>query len=179
LRELGAPIVDLSGVLPYTEAQGLLDEDYPDGWRYYWKSVDLDELGDGVLDALGDAAAAAPSHHSTIDVWFHGGAMARVPEDATAFGARPSYLVGVEANWEAAADDEANVAWARETVAALRPFSGGGAYLNFPGLFEEGEDLLRASFGARNYERLLAIKDRVDPEGAFGRLGGIRSGDAA
>jgi hypothetical protein len=82
LRELGEPIVDLSGVLPYTEAQRLLDEDYPDGWR-------------------------------------------------------------------------------------------------FPGFFEEGDELLRASYGDRNYERLLAVKDRVDPNGVFGPLGGIRSGGAA
>ena len=179
LRELAEPIVDLSDVLPYVEAQGLLDEDYPDGWRYYWKSADLEGLDDVVLAALADAATAAPSHHSTIDLWFHGGAMGRVADDATAFGARPAYLVGVEANWEDAADDEANVAWARDTVELLRPFSSGGAYLNFPGLFEEGEDLLRASYGERNYERLLAVKERVDPDGLFGLLGGIRSRSAA
>jgi hypothetical protein len=45
LRGLGDPLVDLSGLMPYTVAQQLLDEDYPDGWRYCWKSVDLDELG--------------------------------------------------------------------------------------------------------------------------------------
>ena len=44
LRELGDPIGDLSGTMPYTEAQGILDEDYPDGWRYYWKSVNVREL---------------------------------------------------------------------------------------------------------------------------------------
>ncbi|MGH3109794.1 MAG: FAD-binding oxidoreductase, partial [Gaiellaceae bacterium] len=75
LRALGDPIVDLSGVMPYVEAQSLLDEDYPDGWRYYWKSANLDELGDGVLESLRRSADAAPSHHSTIDLWFHGGAL--------------------------------------------------------------------------------------------------------
>ncbi len=42
LRELGDPIVDLSDAMPYVEAQQLLDEDYPDGWQYYWKSLELD-----------------------------------------------------------------------------------------------------------------------------------------
>ncbi len=174
LRGIGAAIVDLSGLLPYTEAQGILDEDYPDGRRYYWKSVDLEELSEGVLDALAVAADGAPSHHSTIDVWFHGGAMARVPADATAFGARPGYLVGVEANWDEAEDDEANVAWARATVDSLRSYSSGGAYLNFPGFFEEGEELLRASYGEGNYTRLQAVKQEVDPDGLFGPLGGVR-----
>jgi hypothetical protein len=35
LREIADPIADLSGVMPYTDAQAVLDEDYPDGWRYY------------------------------------------------------------------------------------------------------------------------------------------------
>jgi len=179
LRELGEPIVDLSGVLPYTEAQAILDEDYPDGWRYYWKSVDLAELGDAAIEAIVEAAGRAPSHHSTIDVWYHGGAMDRVDPGATAFGARPRFLIGVEANWEEAADDEANVAWARAAVDAVRPYSTGGAYLNFPGLFEEGEELLRASYGERNYARLMALKADVDPNGLFAGPGAVGSANAA
>jgi FAD/FMN-containing dehydrogenase len=175
LRELGDPLADLSGVLPYVEAQGLLDEDYPDGWRYYWKSVDLDELGDDVLELLAAHAATAPSHHSTIDVWYHGGAMGRVGADDTAFGRRAPYLIGVEANWEPGDSDDENVAWARATVDDLGPFSTGGAYLNFPGLFEEGEDLLRASYGERNFARLIALKRELDPQNVIGGAGAIRA----
>ena len=174
LRALGDPIVDLSGVMPYVEAQSLLDEDYPDGWRYYWKSANLDELGDGVLESLTRSAEAAPSHHSTIDVWFHGGALDRVDPSATAFGARPAYLVGVEANWEPGQPDDESIAWARQAIADLEPFSSGGGYLNFPGNFEEGETLLRASYGARNFERLQALKNELDPDNLFAPLGGIR-----
>jgi FAD/FMN-containing dehydrogenase len=169
LRALGDPIADLSGPIPYVDAQKLLDEDYPNGWHYYWKSVDLEELGHEALERIVSHAAVSPSHHSTIDVWFHGGAMSRVDPDATAFGARPAYLIGVEANWEEdnATVDAANVAWARETVADLQRFSSGGAYLNFPGLYEEGEALLRASYGDRGYERLVAVKKAFDPSGLF------------
>jgi FAD/FMN-containing dehydrogenase len=176
LRGLGDPIVDLSAVMPYTEAQGFLDEDYPDGWRYYWKSADLDELGDAVLDRLVASAETAPSDHSTIDVWFNGGAMSRVGPEATAFGRRPAYLVGVEANWdEAGVSDGANVDWARGAVADLTPFSGGGAYLNFPGLFEEDDELLRASYGEANHARLVEIKNAYDPGNVFGADGAIRA----
>jgi FAD/FMN-containing dehydrogenase len=175
LRVLGEPLVDLSGSMPYVEAQGLLDEDYPDGWRYYWKSVDLDELADEALERIAAHAWAAPSHHSTIDVWYHGGAMGRVDPEATAFGRRPAYLIGVEANWEPGHPDAENVAWAREAVDDLGRFSRGGSYLNFPGFFEEGDELLRASYGERNYERLVALKTQLDPEDVIGGLGGIKA----
>jgi FAD/FMN-containing dehydrogenase len=126
LRGLGDPIAGLSGPMPYVEAQRLLDEDYPNGWRYYWKSVALDELGPEAIELLSVHAAAAPSHHSTIDVWYHGGAMDRIEPEATAFGPRPRYLVGVEANWEEG-DDEANIEGARATVADLARFLIGGS----------------------------------------------------
>jgi FAD/FMN-containing dehydrogenase len=172
LRELGDPIADFSGPTTYREAQAVLDADYPDGGFYYWKSADLERLDAEVIERLAASAEAAPSHESTIDVWFHGGAMDRVAPDASAFGARPRYLIGVEANWEDASTSEANVAWARDAVAALEPYSTGGGYLNFPGLFEEGEELLRASHGAGNYERLVALKQTYDPAGLFaGRAG--------
>jgi hypothetical protein len=150
----------------------VLDADYPDGGFYYWKSADLERLDADVVERLTASAEAAPSHHSTIDVWFHGGAMDSVAPDASAFGARPRYLIGVEANWEDESTSEANVAWAREAVAALEPYSTGGGYLNFPGLFEEGEELLRASHGAGNYERLVGLRQKYDPAGLFaGRAG--------
>lgn len=175
LRAFGDPIVDLSGVMPYREVQQILDEDYPDGWFYYWKSADLDELADEAIDRLVARSDTAPSHHSTIDVWFQGGALDGVDPAATAFGARPGYLIGVEANWEERSEADANIVWARETVADLEPFSSGGGYLNFPGLFEEGEEQLRASYGERNYERLVALKNELDPTNLFGAAGGIRS----
>src|SRR5215213_6172383 len=78
LRELGGPIAELSARMPYTEAQAILDEDYPNGWHYYWKSQNVDDLNDEALERLMEHAEAAPSKHSTIDVWYQGGAMARV-----------------------------------------------------------------------------------------------------
>ena len=173
LRELGDPIVDLSDAMPYVEAQQLLDEDYPDGWHYYWKSLELEALVPDVVRRLVEHAAAAPSDHSTIDVWWHGGAMGRVPAEATAFGARPTILLGYEANFEDPAEAADNVAWVRGSLAELRPFSTGGAYLNFPGFFEEGDDLLRASFGEANYERLVAVKTQYDPANVFRFNGNI------
>lgn len=166
LRELGDPIVDLSAAMPYVEAQSLLDEEYPNGRRYYWKSINLTGLVDGAIEQLTASAEAAPSDLSTIDIWFQGGAMARVAPEDTAFGDRRAPIViGVEANWEGAEHDEANIAWARLCIEDLRPF-GGGTYLNFPGFLEDRERMLRESYGA-NYDRLVAVKTRYDPTNLF------------
>jgi FAD/FMN-containing dehydrogenase len=174
LRDFGDPIVDLSETMSYVDAQRVLDEDYPDGWQYYWKSLELEALTPDVVRRIVGHAAAAPSDHSTIDIWWHGGALSRTPAEATAFGPRPLILLGYEANFEDPEEATANVAWVRGSLAELRPLSTGGAYLNFPGFFEEGEDLLRRSYGDANYERLVAVKREYDPENVFRFNGNIR-----
>jgi FAD/FMN-containing dehydrogenase len=167
LREAAEPLFDLSGVTTYLAVQSLLDEEYPDGGRYYWKSVSLPALTDDLIDGLRDHAGRAPSDASTVDLWFQGGAMARAPQEGTAFTGRESpYLVGIEGNWSDQAESERNIAWVRETFAALRAFSSGGIYLNFPGFLEEGDQLVRESFGP-HYERLTEVKSAYDPGNLF------------
>ena len=176
LREIADPIGDLSAPMPYTEAQAVLDEDYPDGRRYYWNSVNVPALSDEVIERLMERAAAAPSPDSTIDVWYQGGAMARVGEAETAFANRSEpYLLGIEGNWDEEAESDENVAWVRDTVAEMRSFSGGGTYLNFPGFLEEGEQLLREGYGS-NYGRLVELKTKYDPANLFRLNANIQPG---
>jgi FAD/FMN-containing dehydrogenase len=164
LREIDAPVADLSGPMPYLAAQKLFDPDYPNGRRYYWKSLYLSNLGDEAIRALAEHAARRPSPISSLDVWALGGAFGRVSPEATAFGRRDAaYLLGIEANWDDPAGDQANVAWAREVFRDMQRFSSGGSYLNFPGFAEEGEDLLKKAYGA-NYARLQSVKAQYDPE---------------
>jgi len=173
LRALGDLLADFSGPMQYVDAQKIYDADYPAGHRYYWKSTNLTELTPEAVDVLVEHTLAAPSRHSTLDVWLNGGAIARVGDSATAFRGRTTrYVVNPEANWEHAEDDDANVAWARGVLAKLEPYAAGGAYLNFPGFLEEGEGLVRASLGD-NYERLAALKARLDPENLFRRNANI------
>ncbi|HEX6194338.1 MAG TPA: FAD-binding oxidoreductase [Jiangellaceae bacterium] len=168
LREFGDPIANLSGTMPYLEVQQLFDEDYPaHELRYYWKSLYFDRLDDTTLDELAELNAASPSPHSNIDLWQLGGAMSRVGADETAFGDRSaSFMIGIEANWENAADDDANIAWARRVFDTLQPRSTGTEYLNFPGFYENGSDGVRRAFGA-NYERLAKLKKEYDPTNLF------------
>jgi hypothetical protein len=167
LREQGEKVADLSGRMPFVEAQKIFDPDYPDGRRYYWKSIYVPRLDDEIIEVLHRYAAARPSPISSLDVWGLGGAMQRVAPEATAFFRRNEpYLIGIEANWIEQADDEANLAWVRELFTELERFSDAGAYYNFPGFLEEGDRLARSSFGD-NYERLKAIQARYDPNGLF------------
>jgi FAD/FMN-containing dehydrogenase len=167
LRELGEPAVDLSGPMPFVVAQQIFDPEYPDGRRYYWKSIYLPELDGSTCELLGRYAESRPSPLSSIDVWALGGAMREEPAGGSSFARRDKpILIGIEANWDEPAGDEENLRWARDLYAELSERSQDGAYLNFAGFGEEGEELLRASFGG-NYERLREVKGKYDPENVF------------
>jgi FAD/FMN-containing dehydrogenase len=167
LRELTTPIADLSGPMPFVIAQSLFDPEYPDGRRYYWKSIWVSDADDALADLLDRHMAKRPSLLSSIDVWALGGKMSSEPEGGSAFAKRDApYLVGVESNWEDAGDDEANITWTRGIIDDAGTLSPGGTYLNFPGFVEEGEPLLRETYGA-NYERLREVKAKYDPDNVF------------
>jgi FAD/FMN-containing dehydrogenase len=176
LRDVDTPVADFSGPMPYVVAQSLFDPEYPDGGRYYWKSIYLDSLNDKVIQALVEYAGQRPSPISNLDIWSLGGAVSRVAPEATAFAHRHvPFLLGIEANWHHPEDDEANIAWARGVFTDMQRFSLGGAYLNFPGFGEEGESLLQASYGS-NYRRLQDVKARYDPDNFFRHNLNIRVG---
>jgi FAD/FMN-containing dehydrogenase len=166
LRELAEPVVDMSGPMPYVMAQQLFDPEYPDGRRYYWKSAYLPRL-DGAAELLERYARERPSPLSSLDVWALGGAMRREPAGGSAFAKRDQpFLLGIEANWDDAADDATNLDWARSLFSAASADVGAATYLNFPGFVEEGEELLRASYGDA-YERLQRVKATYDPDNVF------------
>ncbi len=162
------PIADLTKRMPFQQVQKALDEDYPDGRLYYWKSAYAPAASDELLSVMEKAAAQRPSALTSIDLWgLGGGAASRVPVDATAFAHRDApFLVALEANWDDPADTNANIDWARATYRELERFSGGKTYLNFPGFAEGGDALLRGAYGP-NYERLRAIKAKYDPDNFF------------
>ena len=167
LIEFGEPLVDLSGAVPYVKAQTYFDEDYPNGMRYYWKSLNLSRLDDEVIDRIVEHTRRQPSVLSTVDLWDIGGAVARAGARESAFyGRQAAFLLNPEANWEDDADDAANVAWVREFIDDMQPFSDGSRYLNFAGFQEEGDALVRDAFGAQ-YARLAALKAKYDPHNLF------------
>jgi hypothetical protein len=167
LLDFGTPLVDFSGVKPYVEAQQAFEADYPDGHRYYWKSLNLMRLDDAIIDRIVYHARKQVSAHSTTDLWHIGGAVKRVSADESAFhGRHAAFLLSPEANWHHHEDDEANIGWLRAFIADMEEFSDGSRYLNFPGFQEEGDDMVRKAFGAQ-YARLENLKRKYDPENLF------------
>jgi len=162
------PMFDLSGPMPFAdEVQTVLDSDYPVGMRYYWKSLFLDSLGDDVIGAVVKVNEKRPGVLSTVDIWQMGGAISEVGERQSAFGGRHSpFLLGIESNWKQPEKDAINIAWTRETVEEIQKFSNGAEYLNFPGFMENGEKIMKATFGSK-YKRLAALKQKYDPDNLF------------
>ena len=167
LRELGTPLLDLSGQMPYTALQTAFDPMFPKGDMYYFKSQYVDEITDELLDEVSAIADARPSPRSLIALWHQGGVTSRVgPEETPLAGRESPLLVSLDGVWGDPADNDTNIAWARDGWAAMQRHSSGAMYLNFAGFGEEKEDLLRSGYGP-NYERLVQIKNKYDPTNFF------------
>jgi FAD/FMN-containing dehydrogenase len=112
-------------------------------------------------------ARQQPSPFSTTDVWHVGGAVKRVSADQSAFyGRHAEFVLNPEANWIDPADDAANLEWARRFLEDVAEFSDGSRYLNFAGLQEEGDEMMRKAFGPQ-HARLKALKQQYDPTNLF------------
>lgn len=167
LRELGEPLIDMSGPWPWLGLQSGFDALYPKGGLYYWKSRALAELSDAAIDDIIDFAARRPSPLTDIVVWHNGGAIAEVGDTETAYAGREAnYLVTGEASWDDPASTDEAIRWARDFWETMARHSTGGLYLNFPGLGEEKEELVKAGYGA-NYERLRKLKAKYDTTNLF------------
>jgi FAD/FMN-containing dehydrogenase len=169
LRELGELVADFSGQMRYCEIQQAFDTVIPFGqYRSYWKCHYLSGLSDAVIDTIVAGNDHPPSPNTLTSIWNFGGATARVGATDTAFGDRSMpYMFSIDSIWEDAAQDAANIAWTRDFWERMQPHSDRGRlYLNFPGLGEEGDELVRRTF-AGNFERLRQIKQRYDPTNLF------------
>jgi hypothetical protein len=145
----------------------MFDASAPRGINSYWKTEYVAELGDEAIDVLVAGAAAFASPMSQLHVHHVEGAVAHMGGRDTAFGRRDSrYIVNAIGMWADPAFQEGEIAGVRATAGALKAFSPGGAYLNFLDA-DEGEDRIRAAYGPEKYDRLVALKDRYDPDNVF------------
>jgi FAD/FMN-containing dehydrogenase len=167
LAEFGTVLGQHVGMQPFTAWQQAFDPLLTPGARNYWKSQNLRELKDGLLDTIVEFAGKLPSPHCEIFIGQLGGQAARVAADATAFGNRDAtFVMNVHGRWNSPAEDTAGIAWAREVYRRTLPFATGGAYSNF--LTAEETDRVKSAFGG-NYARLARVKTTYDP-GNFFRL---------
>jgi FAD/FMN-containing dehydrogenase len=169
LKQLGSPAVDLVAPMPYTAFQATIDPFSPRGMLYYTRGIHLTGLTDEAIDTYvhyGVEIAQASTPLTQSVMFRHGGAVSRVPDDATAAGHRDAaYMAHPIAAWLDPAQTELQLDWVRRFSDAMAPFSTGGVYLNFEP--DEGEERVRAGYGAEKYAKLVALKDTWDPDNLF------------
>jgi FAD/FMN-containing dehydrogenase len=169
LRQFGSPAMDLVGPKSYQVLQTLFDGSYPAGRRNYWKSSFLRDLDDAAIDVLLDHFAQAPSPLTAVFIEQHGGAASRAGAEETAVPHRsaPFNLI-ITPKWDDPGQDGANITWARALWAAMQPFMAEAVYVNYLGdVRDEGQERIRAAYGAETYDRLAAVKRRYDPANFF------------
>ncbi|GAA2830352.1 FAD-binding oxidoreductase [Kitasatospora paracochleata] len=159
------PVADTVQARSYAQWQQALDPGWGPGARNYWKAEYLSVLDDGAIRAIAANTARTTSPLSDVRLAFLGGAIARVGADDTAYTHRSApYLLTVNSRWEGG-EAEPHIGWTRRFWSEMRPYSSGGAYVNFLG--QEGPGRVLEAYGRAKYERLTALKDRYDPDNFF------------
>ena len=165
LREFGPPVADVCTVKPYLAHQAMLDPSFVPGRWYYFKSCDIAELTDEIIDITMERSLQISSPLTSFPIWQMGGAVSRVGEDETAFngrGAAFTYNIGASTETEEGFEQERD--WVRGFWDALAPWHQ-GVYVNFLG--DEGGDRVRQAYGPAKYDRLQALKRKYDPDNFF------------
>jgi FAD/FMN-containing dehydrogenase len=163
LGGLDAPIADLvhPGTLP--------DMYPPEDGDYHPLAISrtgfLDKVDRSTAETMMDRLEALDAPMRAVQLRVLGGAIARVPDDATAYAHRTSeIMVNVAAFYEGERDRAEKEAWVEELMGAIRQ-SDDGAYVNFLG--DEGPERVHAAYPGKTYDRLAEIKRRYDPENLF------------
>jgi FAD/FMN-containing dehydrogenase len=165
LRALGKPIADVISPHPFTGWQAAFDPLLTPGARNYWKSHDFIDLPDAAIKAIINAAGSLPSPECEVFIAHVGGAMARVPANATAWPNRDAhFIMNAHTRWRDSSQDKTCIAWARQLFEATAPFASGSVYINF--MPDDENDRVQKAYGP-NYRRLAEIKRRYDPNNLF------------
>jgi FAD/FMN-containing dehydrogenase len=165
-KEWGSPLVVDVGPMPYSVMNTLLDANYPTGSLNYWLSSFTSGIPDGLIDVALERFATVPSPMSAILFERFHGAVCRVGVTDTAVPHREvGWNLLLPSVWMDPADNDANISWTKETHAALSPHLSERRWLNYLG-DDQGDDAVRGAYGP-NYDRLVELKRRYDPENVF------------
>jgi len=170
LLDFGSPVMTIAEPMPYAIWNGANDALFPHGRRYYWKSAMLRELDDAVLETVAEFGMNAPLPWLNVTIESYGTGLSRRAADATAFPHRDArYQIVIIGAWDDPAQDAIGRQWARDLHAAVEPYAMKGDFLNFNAL--DGTDRqqrIRAGYG-QNWDRLVEVKRRYDPDNVFHR----------
>ncbi|MEQ1770114.1 MAG: FAD-binding oxidoreductase [Devosia sp.] len=164
LRAFGPPVADLIHPGSYLEVQG--GPPNPWGQQQYSTADFMTGLSDEAIGVLAPQALTPISPETIIVIIPGGGAPSRVPEEATAFGARNApFNIHYLAAWTNPADNPGNIAKVKAIAQSMKPWATGRVYLNF--ISDVAEDRIVESFGAKKMARLRSLKREWDPENVF------------
>lgn len=159
------PVFQYLAEMPYPTLQSLFDPFYPKGMQWYWKGNFVDQLPDAAIALHLEHADKMPTGLSTMHLYPINGRVHERNKKDMAFAHRDSLwsqvIVGVDPD---PGMFDTIRSWARGYWGALKPFSAKGGYLNF--MMEEGTITVKNMYGD-NYDRLVAIKRKYDPENVF------------
>ena len=165
LRVGPKPLTEAIGSKPYLEVQTAHDLAFAWGTRSFIKGHNANDVRREALDELVEIVAEAPGD-SSVSITALGGAISRMPEEATAFAGRDAaFDLSADSSWTDAKLDEANIDWCRRAMAVLEPDRTLGAYSN--GNSDSGPAEMRAIYGESKVARLAALKRTWDPDNVF------------
>jgi FAD/FMN-containing dehydrogenase len=165
-KNWGSPLIVEVGRMPYPVMNTLLDAGYPAGALNYWLSSFTRGLPDELLDTMVERFASVPSPMTGILLEHFHGAVTRVGVTDTAVPHRAEgWNLLIPSVWMDSAETDENIAWTRETHRAFSPHLEDARWLNYLG-DDQGVDAVQAAYGP-NYDRLLDLKRRYDPENVF------------
>jgi FAD/FMN-containing dehydrogenase len=178
VRDFGTPVADMVARVPYPAINTGMDWLFPKGTFDYWTSAFFEQLSDEAIAVMIAAFQRAPSDLCALVLEDFHGAVTRVDATGTAYPHRqPGFNLLVISSWRDASDTDAGIAWARETFAALAPYTAKRAYTNYLAA-DDHETRVRDAYGP-NYERLVALKRRYDPHNLFHLNQNIPPGEPA
>ena len=144
----------------------MFDPSFPAGRWYYFKSCDVAELNDEIIDITAEHSLQISSPLTAFPIWQMGGAVSQVSDDETAFNNRSTgFTYNIGASTETSAGFAEEREWACDFWSALRPWHE-GVYVNFLG--DEGAERVQQSYGSKKYDRLQTLKRKYDPDNFFG-----------
>ncbi|MDC6350164.1 FAD-binding oxidoreductase [Zeaxanthinibacter sp. PT1] len=159
------PLFEHVGPMPYPAIQTLFDGMMPPGLQWYWRADFFDQLSPDARAAHRKYGSRIPTPLSQMHLYPLTGAAARVPKDATPWSYRDAKYAGVIVGVDPdPANAEKITQWCKDYYNALHPHSMGGAYSNF--MMDEGQERVKASY-RKNYDRLVKIKTKYDPQNLF------------
>jgi FAD/FMN-containing dehydrogenase len=165
VRGFGPSLGEHVGAVPYEAWQKVFDPLLAPGARNYWKSHNFTHLSDEAIDVVLRYAGAVPTPHCEIFLGLIGGRANTLPPEATAYPHRNvQFAMNVHGRWIDPADDDKVITWAREFFGAAAAYAAGSVYINF--LTQDEGARIHEAYGP-NYARLLAIKQRYDPDNLF------------